>query len=195
MRTKRVVIFSAPSGAGKSTVVRHLLSKYKFLEFSVSATSRAPRGEEQDGKDYFFLTTEEFELRIKEREFVEYEEVYPGLYYGTLKSEVERIWKNGNVILFDIDVMGGISLKKIYGYDALAVFIRPPSTKELRNRLEKRGTDSPEAIEKRVAKAELELSFAGEFDFILENDNLETCLNSAEKLIQENLSQASESNK
>lgn len=184
MRNKRVLIFSAPSGAGKSTVVRHLLSKHNFLEFSVSATSRAPRGEEQDGKDYYFLTKEEFERRIKANEFVEYEEVYPGLYYGTLRSEVERIWKNGNVILFDIDVMGGISLKKIYGDDALSVFIKPPSTKELRNRLEKRGTDSPEAIEKRVAKAELELTFAGEFDIILVNDNLEKCLKEAEKLIQ-----------
>jgi guanylate kinase len=187
MKNKRVLIISAPSGAGKSTVVKHLLSKYDFLEFSVSATSRAPRGEEIDGKDYFFLSKVEFERKIKAGEFVEYEEVYSGFYYGTLKSEVERIWRKGNVILFDIDVMGGINLKKLYGDAALSVFIRPPSTDELRNRLVNRGTDSPEAIEKRVAKAKHELTYEGEFDVLLVNDVLENCLAEAEQIINNNL--------
>ena len=180
---KKVIIFSAPSGAGKSTIVRHLLTKFNCLEFSVSATSRAPRGQEENGKDYWFFSTEEFESKITNGEFVEYEEVYKGSYYGTLVSEVERIWAKGNIIIFDIDVKGGVNLKKLYGENALAVFIQPPSVEELRNRLVGRGTDSPEAIERRVAKAEEELTYADKFDVVLVNDNLEEALAKAEKMV------------
>lgn len=183
MNSGKVIIFSAPSGAGKSTVVQHLLTKYNCLEFSVSATSRKPRGEERDGKEYFFLTPEEFKQRIDKGEFVEYEEVYSGFYYGTLKSEVERIWEKGNTIVFDIDVKGGVNLKKLYGDNALAIFVCPPSVEVLRQRLIGRGTDSPEAIEKRVAKAEYEMTFADNFDKILVNNDLEKCLREAESTI------------
>ncbi len=180
---RKVIIFSAPSGAGKSTIVGHLLKKFPFLEFSVSATSRKPRGEEVNGKHYYFFSTEQFEAKIKNGEFVEYEEVYAGSYYGTLKSEVERIWDKGNIIIFDIDVKGGVNLKKLYGSNALAIFIQPPSVEELRNRLVGRGTDSAEAIEKRVAKAEEELGYAPKFDRIIINDNLEAALKEAEEII------------
>jgi guanylate kinase len=182
---KKVIIFSAPSGAGKSTIVHHLLEKYSFLEFSISATSRAPRGKEENGKDYYFFTTEEFENKIKADHFVEYEEVYAGSYYGTLKSEVERIWAKGNIIVFDIDVKGGVNLKKLYGDNAVAVFIQPPSVEELRNRLIGRGTDSPEAIERRVAKAEEELTYASKFDIVLINDKLDEAFLTAEKIVEE----------
>ncbi|MBO7305409.1 MAG: guanylate kinase [Bacteroidales bacterium] len=182
---KKVIIFSAPSGAGKSTIVHHLLEKYSFLEFSISATSRAPRGKEENGKDYYFFTTEEFENKIKADHFVEYEEVYAGSYYGTLKSEVERIWAKGNIIVFDIDVKGGVNLKKLYGENAVAVFIQPPSVEELRNRLIGRGTDSPEAIERRVAKAEEELTYASKFDIVLINDKLDEAFLTAEKIVEE----------
>ncbi|MBR6540963.1 MAG: guanylate kinase [Bacteroidales bacterium] len=182
---KKVIIFSAPSGAGKSTIVHHLLEKYSFLEFSISATSRAPRGKEENGKDYYFFTTEEFENKIKADHFVEYEEVYAGSYYGTLKSEVERIWAKGNIIVFDIDVKGGVNLKKLYGENAVAVFIQPPSVEELRNRLIGRGTDSAEAIERRVAKAEEELTYASKFDIVLINDKLDEAFLTAEKIVEE----------
>lgn len=181
--SKKVIIFSAPSGAGKSTVVGHLLKQFPFLEFSVSATSRKPRGQEKNGKDYYFFTTEQFEEKIRNGEFVEYEEVYTGSYYGTLKSEVKRIWDKGNIIVFDIDVKGGVNLKKLYGANALAVFIQPPSVEVLRNRLIGRGTDSMEAIEKRVAKAEEELTYAGKFDIVITNDNLQEALAEAEKIV------------
>lgn len=180
----KVIIFSAPSGAGKSTIVRHLLEKFPYLEFSVSATSRKPRGSEKNGTDYYFFTKEEFEQKIKNGEFVEYEEVYAGSYYGTLHSEVERIWNKGNIILFDIDVKGGINLKRLYGGHALAIFIQPPSIEALRERLVTRGTDSPEAIEKRVAKASEELGFAGCFDRIIVNDNLESAFREAEEAVE-----------
>ena len=182
---KKVIIFSAPSGAGKSTIVGHLLKKYPFLEFSVSATSRKPRGAEVDGKDYYFFSTEQFERKIADGEFVEYEEVYAGSYYGTLISEVKRIWDKGNIIIFDIDVKGGVNLKKLYGANARAVFIQPPSVEELRNRLVGRGTDTPEAIEKRVAKAEEELTDASCFDSIIINDNLQEALSAAEKSVED----------
>lgn len=181
--TNKVIIFSAPSGSGKSTVVNHLLKKYPFLEFSISATSRAPRGQEQNGKEYFFFSTEEFERLISEDAFVEYEEVYKGSYYGTLKSEIERIWAKGHTILFDIDVKGGVNIKKIFGDAALAVFVKAPSVEELRSRLVGRGTDTPEAIEKRVAKAEEELTYEKYFDVVLVNDDLSTSLAQAEGLI------------
>lgn len=181
--TNKVIIFSAPSGSGKSTVVNHLLKKYPFLEFSVSATSRAPRGQEQNGKEYFFFSTEEFERLISEDAFVEYEEVYKGSYYGTLKSEIERIWAKGHTILFDIDVKGGVNIKRIFGDAALAVFVKAPSVEELRSRLVGRGTDTPEAIEKRVAKAEEELTYEKYFDVVLVNDDLSTSLAQAEGLI------------
>lgn len=180
---KKVIIFSAPSGAGKSTIVGYLLEKYPFLEFSISATSRNPRGKEVDGKDYYFFTPEQFEKKIKNGEFVEYEEVYAGSYYGTLKAEIERIWDKGNIIVFDIDVKGGVNLKKLYGKNALAVFIQPPSIEELKRRLLKRATDSIEDIEKRVSKAEDELTFSDKFDTILINDKLEETLLEAEKII------------
>ena len=179
----KVIIFSAPSGSGKSTIVNHLLSKYPFLEFSISATSRAPRGEEKHGKEYFFFSTEEFEKLISQDAFVEYEEVYKGSYYGTLKSEIERIWAKGHTIRFDIDVKGGVNLKKIFGDAAMAVFVKPPCVEELRKRLIGRGTDTPEAIEKRVAKAAEELTYEKYFDVILVNDRLEESLAEAEGLI------------
>ncbi|MPM14742.1 Guanylate kinase [bioreactor metagenome] len=184
--TKNVLIVSAPSGGGKSTIVGHLLKTFNCFDFSVSATSRAPRGAEVHGKEYFFLSEAEFKSRVSAGEFVEHEEVYPGLFYGTLKSEVERIWGNGKIILFDIDVMGGMNLKKLYGDKALSLFIAPPSLETLHERLVKRGTDTPEAIEKRVAKAEKEMLYSGNFDKILINDDLQTALNEVELIIREN---------
>lgn len=183
---KNVLIVSAPSGGGKSTIVGHLLKSFNIFDFSVSATSRAPRGSEVNGKEYFFLTQDEFKRRALNGDFVEYEEVYPGLFYGTLKSEVERIWGNNKVILFDIDVMGGMNLKKLYGEKSLSLFIAPPSLETLHERLIKRGTDTPEAIEKRVAKAEKEMQYSGNFDKILVNDDLQTALEEVEKIIKEN---------
>lgn len=180
----KVVIFSAPSGAGKSTIVNHLLKKFPELEFSISATSRAPRGNEQDGREYYFFSAERFRQLIAEDKFVEHEEVYPGSFYGTLKSEVERIWAKGHVIVFDIDVKGGVNVKRIFGDKAFSVFIQAPSVDVLRQRLIGRGTDSAEAIEKRAAKAASEMEFAaGKFDYVLVNDDLETALAEAEKII------------
>lgn len=180
---KKVIIFSAPSGAGKSTVVGHLLRRFDFLEFSISATSRPPRGTERNGVEYYFFSEEEFRNLISRNAFVEYEEVYPGSFYGTLRSEVERIWAKGHVILFDIDVKGGVNLKRIFGDAALSVFVKPPSVEELRRRLQGRGTDSPEAIDRRVAKAAEELLYETKFDKVLENDVLERTLAEAEKTV------------
>lgn len=179
----KVLIFSAPSGSGKSTVVNHLLGLHPEIEFSVSATSRAPRGQEKDGVEYYFLETDEFRRRIAADEFVEYEEVYPGRFYGTLKSEVERIWAKGHVIIFDVDVKGGVNLKKYFGDNALSVFIQAPSVDELRRRLVLRGTDSEEDIEKRVAKAAEEMTYADKFDYVLVNDDLQTALKEAETVV------------
>lgn len=181
---EKVIIFSAPSGSGKSTIVNHLLTLGLGLEFSISATSRAPRGAEQNGVEYHFLSTEEFERRIAAGEFVEYEEVYKGCYYGTLRSEVERIWAKGNVIVFDVDVKGGLNLKKIFGSKAMTVFIQPPSIDELRRRLVGRGTDSPEKIEQRLAKAGEELTYAPKFDTIVVNDDLATAQAEAEQKVR-----------
>ena len=183
---KKVLIFSAPSGSGKSTIVNHLLGLWKdTFEFSVSATSRAPRGTERNGKEYWFISAEEFKNLIAEDKLVEYEEVYKDHFYGTLKSEVERIWAAGHVILFDVDVKGGVNLKKYFGADALSVFVQAPSIEALRHRLEKRGTDTPEAIEERVAKAAEEMTYASQFDYVLVNDDLAGALSESEKVIED----------
>lgn len=182
--SNKVIIFSAPSGAGKSTIVNHLLGIHPEMEFSISATSRAPRGQEQHGVEYYFFSTEEFRKMIAEEKFVEHEEVYPGSYYGTLKSEVDRIWAKGHAIVFDIDVQGGVNLKRIFGDKAFSVFIQAPSVDILRERLQGRGTDTPDAIERRVAKAASEMEFAaGKFDYVLVNDDLQAALAEAEKIV------------
>ncbi len=182
----KVLIFSAPSGSGKSTIVNHILSLYPdSMEFSVSATSRPPRGEEKHGREYYFLTPDEFRKAVKEDKFVEFEEVYEGRFYGTLKSECERIWAAGHVIIFDVDVKGGVNLKKYFGDKALSIFIKAPSVEVLRERLIKRGTDSPEAIEERVAKAEEEMTYAPKFDYVLVNDDLNTAYAESEKVVED----------
>lgn len=181
----KVIIFSAPSGAGKSTIVNHLLQLHPELEFSISATSRSPRGQEKHGVEYYFFTADEFRQMIAEDKFVEYEEVYSGSFYGTLRSEVERIWAKGHVIIFDIDVQGGVNLKKIFGEQALSIFIQAPSVEVLRERLIGRATDTEEAIERRVAKAASEMEFAdGKFDHVLINDDLATAKKEAEEVIK-----------
>ena len=186
MDNNKVIIFSDPSGAGKSTIVNHILKLHPEIEFSVSATSRAPRGEEKHGREYYFFSADEFRRMIAEDRFVEYEEVYPGSFYGTLKSEVERIWAKGHIIVFDIDVKGGVNIKRIFGDKAFSVFIQAPSVEELRKRLVGRGTDCAEAIEKRVAKAASEMEFAaGKFDYILVNDDLDKAFAEAEKVVDQ----------
>ena len=182
---KKVIIFSAPSGSGKSTIVNYLLAKDFGLEFSVSATCRAPLGEEKHGKEYYFFSTDEFKERIEAEDFLEWEEVYPGCFYGTLKSELERIWKAGHAVVFDVDVVGGVNIKKIFGDQALSVFIKAPSVEVLRQRLIGRGTDLMEKIEQRVAKAEYEMTFADKFDVVIVNDNLDTALAEAEKTVRD----------
>ncbi len=184
----KVIIFSAPSGAGKSTIVNHLLGKNLGLEFSVSATSRAPRGKEINGREYYFFSTEEFKKHIEKQEFLEWEEVYPGCFYGTLLREVERIWAQGHTVLFDVDVIGGLNIKKKFGNQALAIFIQPPSIEVLRQRLTGRGTDAPDKIEQRIAKAEYEMTFADQFDTIIVNDRLENAFQEAEQKIRAFLS-------
>ncbi len=184
----KLIIFSAPSGAGKSTLVQHLLGCGFDMEFSISATSRAPRGAEKNGVDYYFLTPEQFRQKIDNEEFIECEEVYPNCYYGTLRSEIDRITSKGKNIVFDVDVVGGLNIKENYGNRALALFIAPPSIDVLHERLQKRGTDSPEMIEKRIGKADFELSFAPNFDLIIVNDDLEKAKKEAEVAIREFLS-------
>ena len=184
----KVVIFSAPSGSGKSTIVNHILALHPEMEFSVSATSRSPRGSERDGVEYYFLDAGEFRRLIAEDAFVEYEQVYTDRYYGTLKSEVQRIWDAGHVIIFDVDVKGGVNLKKYFGAAALSVFIKAPSVEVLRQRLVGRGTDSAEAIAERVAKATEELTYEDKFDYVLVNDDLATAYADAEKIVDEFLS-------
>lgn len=181
----KVIIFSAPSGAGKSTIVNYLLSRNLGLEFSVSATCRPPRGEEQHGREYYFFSQEEFKKRIQAHEFLEWEEVYPGCFYGTLQSEVERIWTKGHTVLFDVDVAGGVNIKKKFGPQALSVFIQAPSIETLRQRLIGRATDAADKIEQRVAKAEYEMSFAGKFDTVIVNDDLEKAQQEAERKVRE----------
>ncbi|MGE0079112.1 MAG: guanylate kinase [Bacteroidales bacterium] len=180
----KLFIFSAPSGAGKTTIVKHLLSKYNNLEFSVSACSRAPRNGEVNGVDYHFLSVDDFRKRIENNEFVEWEEVYPGSYYGTLWSEVHRIWNKGHHVMFDVDVKGGLSLKGKFPKNSLAVFVMPPSTDELRERLVKRGTETDESIEVRVGKAEEEMTYANQFDVIIVNRQVETAFFEAENAVE-----------
>ncbi|MDE5421290.1 guanylate kinase [Ancylomarina sp. DW003] len=179
----KLLIFSAPSGAGKTTIVKHLLTKNFRLEFSISATNRPMRPNEVDGKDYHFLSTEDFREKIKNGDFLEWEEVYKGCFYGTLKSEVDRITENNNNVIFDVDVVGGLNIKKYYEDKALAVFIQPPSVEELENRLRGRSTDSEEVIRNRVDKFIYELSFAKRFDTIIINDKLENALIEAENTL------------
>ena len=182
----KLIIFSAPSGTGKSTIISWLMKEHKELNlsFSISCTSRAPRGTEQNGVEYFFLTPEEFRQRIENDEFLEYEEVYADRFYGTLKAQVERQLEAGQNVVFDVDVKGGVNIKRFYGDKALSIFIQPPSIQELRRRLEGRGTDSPDVIDQRIARAEFELTFADKFDKIVINDILEYAEADALELIQ-----------
>jgi guanylate kinase len=179
----KLIIFCAPSGSGKSTIVQHLVKCDLDLAFSISATSRQPRAGEVDGKEYHFISPDLFRKKIGANEFVEWEEVYTDQFYGTLRSEVERIWESGNHALFDIDVEGGMNLKQNYGDNALSVFVQPPSLEELEKRLRARGADDETSVQKRIGKAEYELAFAPRFDYILVNDSLETALLEAEKLV------------
>lgn len=181
----KLIIFSAPSGSGKSTIIQSLLNRDLNLSFSISATSRTPRGTERDGVEYYFITPEEFRQRIANDEFLEYEEVYAGKFYGTLKSEVERILAGGRNVIFDVDVVGGLNIKKYYGDQALSLFIQPPSIEELEKRLKNRATDAPEVIASRIAKAEYELSFAPQFDRIIVNDILEKAQEEAYRSIRQ----------
>ena len=181
----KLIIFSAPSGSGKSTIINYLLGCGLNLRFSISATSRPPRGQERHGVEYFFLTPEEFRERIANEEFLEYEEVYTDRFYGTLKSQVEKQLADGQNVIFDVDVVGGCNIKQFYGDRALSLFIQPPSVEELRRRLEGRGTDSPEVIESRIAKAEYELGFSPKFDKVIVNDDLETAKAEALRVIRE----------
>ena len=179
----KLVIISAPSGAGKTTIVNHILQMVPGLEFSVSATTRSPRGKEKDGKEYYFISTEDFRERIRNNEFAEWQEVYKDHFYGTLKSEIDRIWAKGKHVIFDVDVMGGINLKNIFSTRAISIFIRPPSVRELEKRLLGRATDNPEKIKMRLAKAVEEMKLADRFDHIVINDNLEQARNDVCKIV------------
>ncbi|WP_304343284.1 guanylate kinase [Chryseobacterium koreense] len=181
----KVIIFSAPSGSGKTTLVKHCLEHFPELEFSISCTTRKSRGTEKDGVDYYFITPEEFRQKIWKAAFVEFEEVYEDKYYGTLESEVNRIWNEGKTVIFDVDVKGGISLKKYFGDKALSIFIMPPSIQELERRLIARGTDDAETIQTRVEKAEQELTFQNEFDKIVVNENLDDAKSEISNLVRE----------
>jgi guanylate kinase len=184
MSEGKLVIFSAPSGAGKTTIVQHILKCGLNFGFSISATTREPRGDEINGREYYFLSSDEFRSKIGNNEFLEWEEVYPGSYYGTLKSEVERICSNGENVIFDVDVAGGYNIKKIYGSRALAIFVQPPSIRELERRLMNRLTESPEVIKSRIGKAEEELTYSRYFDVVIVNDNLENALKEAEDVVR-----------
>lgn len=184
----KLLIFSAPSGSGKTTIVKQLLAKRNDIEFSISACSRNKREGELDGRDYYFLSPDEFRKKIDSNEFVEWEEVYAGSYYGTLKSEMERIWSKGNHVVFDVDVKGGVNLKKLFGDRALAIFVMPPSVEELRKRLEGRGTETPESLERRIGKAVEEMSYSNQYDVIVINDKLEEAVAETERLVSQFLS-------
>ena len=184
MKKGKLIIFSAPSGAGKTTIVRRILQSGIPFEFSVSATSRSPRKGETHGRDYYFLSPADFRKKIENGDFLEWEEVYENQYYGTLKEDVERIRNKGINVLFDIDVVGGLNLKNIFGDEALAIFVMPPSVEELENRLRKRNTETPESLEKRLGKAKDELEFAGKFDKVIINDDLETAVEQTVEIIK-----------
>jgi len=187
MAKKKVVIISAPSGAGKTTMVKHLLSHFPQLEFSVSACSRPKRENETHGVDYYFLTVEEFKQRIQNNEFVEWQEVYPNSYYGTLKTEVERIWAKNHIVLFDVDVLGGINLKNIFKNKAVSIFIAPPSISVLKERLEKRGTENAESLKQRIEKAEYEMKFQSQFDYVVVNDNLQLAIEEITAIVSKHI--------
>lgn len=180
----KIIVLSAPSGCGKSTIISHLMAKPELkLDFSISATSRKPRGEEQHGREYFFLTEEEFKRNVEEGNFVEWEEVYAGVCYGTLISEVDRVTGKGNNLIMDVDVKGALNIKKHFGEEVITIFVMPPDQKTLERRLRQRGTDSEETILKRLQKSEYELSFANKFDKIVVNDDLQTAVEEVEKII------------
>ena len=184
MKGGKLIVFSAPSGSGKTTIVQYLLNQKELnLEFSVSATSREPRGDEKEGENYYFISLKEFKHHIKNGDFLEWEEVYRDNFYGTLKTEVERIWALGKHVIFDIDVVGGLRIKKKFPEKTLAVFVKPPSIDELKIRLKKRKTESEERINMRIAKASVELATAPQFDYIIENNDLDTALTEAKKLV------------
>jgi guanylate kinase len=180
----KLIVFTAPSGAGKTTIVRHLLSKYEDLAFSVSATTRAARSHEIQGKDYYFLSLAEWNEKVAENDFLEWEEVYTNQYYGTLKSEIERLWALGKYVVFDIDVKGATSIKKAYGDKAVTIFVKPPSPEILFSRLRKRQTEDEASLKKRIARAAEELTYETTFDAVLLNDDLDTCLQRAEQIIE-----------
>lgn len=183
MNKGKLIIFSAPSGAGKTTIVHHLLKKVPSLSFSISATTREQRGDEVNGKDYYFISQSDFLHKIAQKEFVEFEEVYSGTFYGTLRSEIQRIWASGKHVIFDIDVEGGLHLKKKYGDNAMAIFVDPPSLEVLIERLTSRGTDAPEKLAERIKKADKELRYANQFDVVLKNHDLKNACAEAEKLV------------
>lgn len=185
MKNGKLFVFSAPSGSGKTTLVKHLLTQNLPLGFSISATSRSPRGKEIEGVDYYFLSQEAFQKKIEEDAFVEYEEVYNGAFYGTLRSEVERLWAEGKHVLFDIDVVGGLNIKEQFPEETLAIFVQPPSLEELENRLRKRGTETEDKIQQRLDKSAKELIYSQDFDVILVNDNLNTAKQEVVRLVKQ----------
>jgi guanylate kinase len=178
----KLILFCGPSGSGKTTIVHHLLQNFPQLSFSISATTRAKRANEVNGVDYYFLSAKEFKQKISNNEFVEWEEVYADVFYGTLKSEVERIWKENKTVVFDVDVEGGLNIKKLFGKNLLTVFVRPPSVEELRKRIKNRGSETEESFKLRVTKAEFELSYSDKFDHVIVNDTLDEALIDANKL-------------
>ena len=185
MHQGKAFIFSAPSGSGKSTIVKHLLEQNSNLSFSISACTRPQRPSEVNGRDYYFMTTEEFETHIGKQDFIEWEEVYEGKYYGTLKSEIERIWQQGKHVIFDVDVQGGINLKEYFGDTALAIFVKVPSLELLKERLSGRNTESSESLQQRIAKAEAELQYESSFDITLVNDDLQYTLKQAQNFYEQ----------